>query len=106
MTAALLWARANLRSQWRSAVLVVLIAAGGCASTQGGQAGPGTAATLDRIKATKTVTFGYRDSSVPFSFMRPRRRHPCKPSAISAEGRARIAEAQRKRWAALKAGQK
>ena len=50
-------------------MLVVLIAAGGCASTQGGQAGPGTAATLDRIKATKTVTFGYRDSSVPFSFM-------------------------------------
>jgi hypothetical protein len=29
-----------------------------------------------------------------------------KPSTISAEGRARIAEAQRKRWAALKAGQK
>ena len=26
MAAALLWARANLRSQWRSAVLVVLIA--------------------------------------------------------------------------------
>jgi glutamate/aspartate transport system substrate-binding protein len=50
-------------------MLVVLIAAGGCASTQGGQAGPGTTATLDRIKATKTVTFGYRDSSVPFSFM-------------------------------------
>jgi glutamate/aspartate transport system substrate-binding protein len=50
-------------------LLSMLLASAGCASTQGGQAGPGTGATLDRIKATKTVTFGYRDSSMPFSFM-------------------------------------
>ena len=52
-------------------LLSILFASSGCASTQGGQAGPGAGTTLDRIKTTKTVTFGYRDSSVPFSFMGP-----------------------------------
>jgi len=39
----------------------------GCASTGAGTAAPATT-TLDKIKATKTVLLGYRDSSVPFSF--------------------------------------
>ncbi len=38
---------------------------GGCAST--GTA-PATTTTLDKIKSTKTILLGYRDSSVPFSF--------------------------------------
>ena len=38
----------------------------GCASTGAGTA-PATT-TLDKIKATKTILLGYRDSSVPFSF--------------------------------------
>ena len=39
----------------------------GCASTGAGTAPP-TTTTLDKIKATKTILLGYRDSSVPFSF--------------------------------------
>jgi ABC-type amino acid transport substrate-binding protein len=38
---------------------------GGCASTGAGTA---PATTLDKIKSTKTILLGYRDSSVPFSF--------------------------------------
>jgi ABC-type amino acid transport substrate-binding protein len=54
----------------RSLSLVALafaVALAGCASTSGGAAAP--TATLDRIKATKTILLGYRDSSVPFSFV-------------------------------------
>ena len=40
---------------------------GGCASTGAGTA-PATTTTLDKIKSTKTILLGYRDSSVPFSF--------------------------------------
>jgi ABC-type amino acid transport substrate-binding protein len=51
-----------------SLVALALVAAlAGCASTSGGAAAP--TATLDRIKATKTILLGYRDSSVPFSFV-------------------------------------
>jgi ABC-type amino acid transport substrate-binding protein len=44
---------------------VALIGCTGCASSEALSGG-----TLDRIKASKTVTFGYRQSSVPFSFAR------------------------------------
>jgi glutamate/aspartate transport system substrate-binding protein len=50
-------------------VLVVggVLAATGCASM-----GPGAPpATLEKIKATKTIALGYRDSSVPFSYTGP-----------------------------------
>jgi ABC-type amino acid transport substrate-binding protein len=47
-------------------VLVALLTSSGCASMQA-PAGPG--GTLERIKAAKAVTFGYRESSVPFSFV-------------------------------------
>ncbi len=39
---------------------------GGCASAGTATAPP---TTLDKIKTTKTVSLGYRDSSVPFSFI-------------------------------------
>ena len=39
----------------------------GCASAGGGTSA--ASMTLDRIKATKTVLLGYRESSVPFSFV-------------------------------------
>jgi glutamate/aspartate transport system substrate-binding protein len=71
-------------------LLSILLASTGCASMQGGQggqAGAGTA-TLDRIKATKTVTFGYRDSSVPFSFMGPDQ----KPAGYSVDLCNRVAD--------------
>ncbi|HSE02777.1 MAG TPA: amino acid ABC transporter substrate-binding protein, partial [Methylomirabilota bacterium] len=44
-----------------------IVVMAGCAST-----GPGSApATLDKIKATKTIALGYRDSSIPFSYAGP-----------------------------------
>jgi ABC-type amino acid transport substrate-binding protein len=48
-----------------AAVLVALLTATGCASMDGAGA---PRSTLDRIKAAKSVTFGHRESSVPFSF--------------------------------------
>jgi glutamate/aspartate transport system substrate-binding protein len=49
-------------------LLALLLASSSCASTQAGQ-GAAAGGTLDRIKATKTINLGYRDSSVPFSFV-------------------------------------
>jgi glutamate/aspartate transport system substrate-binding protein len=54
-----------MRSTVLAAPLAVLLMTGGCASMQEAPRG----GTLDRIKASKTVTFGYRESSVPFSFV-------------------------------------
>jgi len=48
-------------------VAVVLVAAG-CASAG---TSASSQATLDRIKASKTIALGYRESSVPFSFVGP-----------------------------------
>lgn len=53
-----------MRTHALAGMLAALLATGGCASTQGASSG----GTLDRIKATKTINLGYRDSSVPFSF--------------------------------------
>jgi MacB-like periplasmic core domain/FtsX-like permease family len=57
MTAALLWARANLRSQWRSAVLVVLIAGlcGGLAMAALAGARRTTTSFNRFVRATKDV---------------------------------------------------
>ena len=49
-------------------LLALLFASSSCASTSAGQ-GAAAGGTLDRIKATKTINLGYRDSSVPFSFV-------------------------------------
>lgn len=48
--------------------LGAVVATAGCAST-----GPGAppAGTLEKIRATKTIALGYRDSSVPFSYAGP-----------------------------------
>ncbi|HKZ07155.1 MAG TPA: amino acid ABC transporter substrate-binding protein [Methylomirabilota bacterium] len=54
------------RRSLSAAALVLAAVLAGCASTGGGAA---PTATLDRIKATKTIRLGYRDSSVPFSFV-------------------------------------
>ena len=54
-----------MRTHALAGMLAVLLASGGCASMQGATTG----GTLDRIKATKTINLGYRDSSVPFSFV-------------------------------------
>jgi ABC-type amino acid transport substrate-binding protein len=47
-------------------VCAVVVAVAGCASTGGQLAGGGT---LDKIKTTRTLALGYRESSVPFSFV-------------------------------------
>jgi ABC-type amino acid transport substrate-binding protein len=50
------------------AVFAIAAVLAGCAS--GGSAGMGApASTIDRIRETKTILLGYRDSSVPFSYL-------------------------------------
>jgi glutamate/aspartate transport system substrate-binding protein len=68
-------------------LLSMLLAAGGCASMPAGQGGAG-GGTLERIKATKTINLGYRDSSVPFSFMGPDQ----KPTGYSVDLCNRVAD--------------
>ena len=51
----------------RALTLATVVLLTGCASTGGSSATP--AGTLDKIRASKTITLGYRDSSVPFSYV-------------------------------------
>ena len=53
-----------LRSQAVATAVAVLLVTSGCASMESGTGGK---TTLERIKSTKTITLGYRQSSVPFS---------------------------------------
>jgi len=70
-------------------MLVVLLATAGCASSTSTGGGTGAASgTLDRIKATKTLNLGYRDSSVPFSFVGTDQ----KPTGYSVELCQRVAD--------------
>jgi ABC-type amino acid transport substrate-binding protein len=61
--------RADIVTRLARAPFALALAAllAGCASTGAGTA-PAPTTTLDKIKATKTILLGYRDSSVPFSF--------------------------------------
>ena len=67
----------HVRRRLHSVVAIAVVGAvlSGCASTgsTGASGGP-PASTLDRIKATKTILLGHRDSSVPFSYVDPDRR--------------------------------
>jgi len=69
-------------------MLVVLLATAGCASTSTGGGTGAASGTLDRIKATKTLNLGYRDSSVPFSFVGTDQ----KPTGYSVELCQRVAD--------------
>ena len=61
-----------------------VVATTGCAST-----GPGSSpSTLEKIKATKTIALGYRDSSVPFSYAGPTK----EPMGYSVDLCARVVE--------------
>src|SRR6266849_2982371 len=54
--------------------LLMALALGGVVATAGcASMGPGAppSGTLEKIKATKTIALGYRDSSVPFSYAGP-----------------------------------
>jgi len=79
-----------LRSQVVAAAVAVLLVSGGCASMDSG-AGGGKM-TLDRIKATKTIALGYRQSSVPFSSAGP----DGKPIGYSIDLCTKVAEDLRK----------
>ena len=50
----------------RALTLATVVLLAGCASTGGS---PTPATTLDKIRSSKTITLGYRDSSVPFSYV-------------------------------------
>ncbi|MGH7397071.1 MAG: amino acid ABC transporter substrate-binding protein [Candidatus Rokuibacteriota bacterium] len=67
-------------------VIGAVMASTGCAPLD--RAAKSPAMTLDRIKATKTVSMGYRASSVPFSFVGP----DGKPTGYSVELCARVAD--------------
>ena len=69
-------------------MLVVLLASAGCASTSTSSGTGAASGTLDRIKATKTINLGYRDSSVPFSFVGTDQ----KPTGYSVELCQRVAD--------------
>jgi len=76
-----------MRRQVLAGLLAAVLVSTGCASTQGGSGAAGTG-TLDRIKATKTLNLGYRDSSVPFSFAGPEQ----KPTGYSVDLCNRVAD--------------
>ena len=74
-----------MRTHALAGMLAVLLASAGCASMQQGAT---TGSTLDRIKSTKTLNLGYRDSSVPFSFVGQDQ----KPSGYSVDLCTRVAD--------------
>jgi glutamate/aspartate transport system substrate-binding protein len=49
-------------------LVVLLVAAGGCATVKSQTAPTGT---LDKLTATRTIALGYRESSIPFSYVGP-----------------------------------
>ena len=59
-----------LKTHVLSSVVAIVLASSGCASMDGAA---GSKSTLDRIKASKTITMGYRQSSIPFSALGPGR---------------------------------
>jgi ABC-type amino acid transport substrate-binding protein len=52
-------------------LVVLLVAVGGCATVQSQSAPTSTAptSTLDKLTATQKITLGYRESSIPFSYV-------------------------------------
>jgi len=76
-----------MRRQVLAGLLAMVLVSTGCASTQGGSSAA-SSGTLDRIKATKTLNLGYRDSSVPFSFVGPEQ----KPTGYSVDLCNRVAD--------------
>lgn len=57
-----------VRRMWLLLTLMAAVGLTGCASM--GPA-PRPVATLEKIKATKTIALGFRDSSIPFSYVGP-----------------------------------
>jgi ABC-type amino acid transport substrate-binding protein len=49
-------------------LVMLLLAVGGCATGQS-QPTPAPTSTLDKLAATRTIALGYRESSIPFSYV-------------------------------------
>jgi len=60
-----------MRGRWGLMLVVLLVAVGGCATVQNQSAPTSTAptSTLDRLTGTRKIAPGYRDSSIPFSYV-------------------------------------
>ena len=54
------------RGRWGLMLVGLLVAVGGCATVQHQ---PAPTNTLDKLTATRTIALGYRDSSIPFSYV-------------------------------------
>ena len=54
------------RGRWDLLLGILLLAVGGCATVQS-QTAP--TSTLDKLTATRMIALGYRDSSIPFSYV-------------------------------------
>ena len=67
--------------------LGAVVATAGCASMEQ-PAAPTAVTTLEKIKATRTIALGYRDSSVPFSYAGPAK----EPIGYSVDLCARVVE--------------
>jgi glutamate/aspartate transport system substrate-binding protein len=61
------------RLSLRTLALATAVLLTGCVSTSGGSGASTPTGTLDKIRASNTVTLGYRDSSLPFSYVGPNR---------------------------------
>ena len=55
-----------IRGRWGGLLVVLLVAAGGCAPVQSPTAPTGT---LDKLTTTRKIALGYRESSIPFSYV-------------------------------------
>jgi ABC-type amino acid transport substrate-binding protein len=55
-----------MRGRWWGVLIVLLVAMGGCATVNSQTAPTGT---LDKLTTTRTITLGYRESSIPFSYV-------------------------------------
>jgi glutamate/aspartate transport system substrate-binding protein len=55
-----------MRGRWWGMLVMLLMAVGGCATVNSQTAPTGT---LDKLTTTRTIALGYRDSSIPFSYV-------------------------------------
>jgi ABC-type amino acid transport substrate-binding protein len=60
-----------MQGKWGLMLVGLLVAVGGCATVQSPSAPTSTAptSTLDKLTATRKIAVGYRDSSIPFSYV-------------------------------------
>ena len=56
-----------MRGRWDLMLVGLLVAVGGCATVQ--QSQPAQTSTLDKLTATRSIALGYRESSIPFSYV-------------------------------------